>query len=312
MFFYQIVFLSTKARATLSSKKFYGNNTMRVPFLKSVLCSVALALSSVVSASTYWACVGNEFSEDGSVILAGNRDDLPTVQTYMEIRDDIGYSFKGLFVGKNQRFDSGGNEKGLFVATTTAASVPLSERRNTITHRFKTAEGMYAPEWIMRQCASVSDALAHPELFRGYPMNFILADRKEIAIVECLPKGKFNVQRKSVGVLTHANHYTLQNSLSANDKIPASTEARQKRIDSIMNESAPPYTLTQFIALTQDAVEGADLSLFRTGSKPQAPRTLSSIALKIPAKGPVSIYVRYLADPSAKPEWTTIHDTFGK
>lgn len=268
-------------------------------FINKLLGSVfVLSFAMATNACTLFASTGPEFTSGGGTLVVKNRDDLPGPQKYKEVNDGNGYSFKGLFAGRPVQFETGINEAGLFVSSSTAASVSIATRRHLITKRFKTQDGIRASEWMMRNCASVAEALSHKELFRGYPTNFILADRREIAIVECLPNGGFVVERKSAGVVTHTNHYVLQKAIGFNETVGESSKARYDRINELLQETQKPYTMRDFQKIVADVSAGPDLSIFRTGSKFKSPKTLATFIVHIPRSGNANIFVKYLKTPS--------------
>ena len=281
-------------------------------FGKKLLSSaLALLFAATANASTLFASIGPEFTAGGGTLVVKNRDDLPSPQKYMEVNDGNGYSFKGFFAGRPVGFDTGINEKGLFVSSSTAASVSIATRRHLIGKRFKTQEGVRTGEWIMRNCASVAEALNHKELFRGYPTNFILADHHEIALVECLPNGGFVVERKSAGLVTHTNHYVLKRALAFNEAIGESSQARYNRLNTLLEETPKPYTMKDFQKIVADDSAGPDLSLFRTGSKFKSPKTMATVIVHIPRAGAAKIFVKYLKSPSTDmTNWEIENDTF--
>ncbi len=257
-----------------------------------VLCLAPFALSA--QASTFWAARGATETLNGTTIVAYMRDDLAGEQNFVTINDEGSYAFKGLFVGKTHRFEAGLNERGLFVGQISAASVSRNTRLSLFPKRFKSSEGWHTGEWLVRHCASVSEVLNKTNVFSGYPMIYVLADKREIAFVEALPNGHFHVQRTSDGLLTHTNHFILPETTKFNGKIPASSVSRLARIDSLLETELKPFRLEQFLSMTQDEHAGPDLSLFRVGSKPRSPKTTGIWLLNFPANSGTLSYLRYL------------------
>jgi len=278
-----------------------------MPLRRSFLTFLMSAcLTTPAWASTFWAASGAQASADGHVLVALMRDDLASEQSLSQVIEDGSFPFKGLFVGKTLRLESGINDQGLFVGQISAASIPRSERLALFPKRFKSSEGWLGAEWIVRKCSSVDEALSHHEVFAGYPMHYVLADRKEIAFVECLPNGHFSVQRTRTGILVHTNHYILPQTSAANQKVPASSLARLARITELLGMSPLPMDVNRFIAMTKDAQSGPDLSLFRVGSKPRSPKTQSVLVLKIPKTGAAELHAHYFTTLENAPgEWKT-------
>lgn len=254
-----------------------------------------LPVALSVEASTFWAARGASETVGGSTIVAYMRDDLAGEQTYASIRDEGSFAFKGIFVGRSHRFEAGLNEKGLFVGQISAASVARSTRLSLYPKRFKSKEGWYGGEWLIRNCASVAQALSKGgNVFSGYPIIYVLADKNEIAFVECLPNGKFHVQRATSGLLTHTNHFILPEAAKSNETLPASSSSRLIRIDSLLETELKPYRLEQFLSMTLDEHAGPDLSLYRVGSKARSPRTTGIWLMDFPAEGAVQSHLRLL------------------
>ncbi len=268
------------------------------------LCLVPFALSA--QASTFWAARGATESLNGTTIVAYMRDDLAGEQNFVTINDEGSIAFKGLFVGKTHRFEAGLNARGLFVGQISAASVSRDTRLSLFPKRFKSNEGWRGGEWLIRNCASVSEALNKTNVFSGYPMIYVLADKHEIAFVECLPNGHFHIQRTTAGLLTHTNHYVLPESTKSNGKVPASSISRLARIDSLLETELKPFRLEQFLSMTQDEHAGPDLSLFRVGSKPRSPKTTGIWLLSFPSGAGALSYLRYLNEDT----WVNARERF--
>ena len=272
-------------------------------------CFLALILTSIAavsSASTFWSVRGPDSGENGQTILAYVRDDLAGEQTLATITEDGSIPFKGLYVGKTHRFEAGINQKGLFVGQISAASVTRDERLTLFAKRFKSAEGWFGGEWLVRNCSSVSQALGQHRVFSGYPMIYVLADKHETAVVECLPNGRYKIQRIDTGTVTHTNHFILPEALSSNEKVPESSAARLARIDSLLKTQPKPFRLGQFLAFATNTDQGPDLSLFRTGSKPRSPKTTCIWLMSFPQEGGVLSYLRLLNDTA----WETTREQF--
>ena len=198
------------------------------------------------------------------------------------------------------------NQKGLFVGQNSAASVPRDERLTLFAKRFKSAEGWFGGEWLVRNCSSVSQALEQHRIFTGYPMIYVLADKNETAVVECLPNGRFVVRRTDAGAITHTNHFIFTDATQSNRTVPASSSARLVQINKLLATQPKPFALGQFLSFATNADEGPDLSLFRTGSKPRSPKTTCIWLMSFPQKGGTISHLRLLNDTI----WETTREEF--
>lgn len=271
-------------------------------FLALVLTSVA----TVSLASTFWSVRGPDSGENGQTMLAYVRDDLAGEQTLAAVTEEGSIPFKGLYVGKTHRFEAGLNQKGLFVGQISAASVPRDERLTLFAKRLKSAEGWFGGEWLVRNCSSVSQALEQHRIFTGYPMIYVLADKNETAVVECLPNGRFVVRRTDAGAITHTNHFIFTDATQSNRTVPASSSARLVQINKLLATQPKPFALGQFLSFATNADEGPDLSLFRTGSKPRSPKTTCIWLMSFPQKGGTISHLRLLNDTI----WETTREEF--
>lgn len=101
---------------------------MRRMRLAAAALLLGAALAMPAAACTVWAAAGEALVDGGGVLAAKIRDEHPLPQRWQRIDDGVGYAFEGIFAGRYMRFNMGVNERGLFVARTTAGSVPQKER----------------------------------------------------------------------------------------------------------------------------------------------------------------------------------------
>jgi len=281
--------------------------------MKLRFCLIPLVATFALSnalACTLWAATGAGYTKDGTTLVAKVRDFTPMRQVVKTVRDGKGFAFHGLFVGKKEFFNSGINERGLFVASSTAGSIPKKER--TAVRFAKTPEGWGALETIARTCATVDEAIAHVQaISNGHPVNFVIADRESIAMVECLPNAKVTVKKTKRGVLAHTNHYIESESVIFNQRVGESSLARYARIQELLRTTARPYTLGDFVTMSNDQSNGVDKSIFRVGASPELGRTLATIIYAIPKAGPVQYRIYYQANPGqAGDPWVKSEGTF--
>ena len=252
---------------------------------------VIFGFMSTASACTLFAATGVDHVVNSGTLMAKNRDEKPMPQTVKVIKPEAGYSYYGIFSGKNMLFCAVGiNERGLAVGTSTAGSLPKKERLANGIYRSK--EGLRTNEYMLRYCASVDEALSLPEEVWQEPINFILADKSKIAYVEVLPGGEKSVTVKTNGVIYHTNHYVNSDSSWANQTIGASSLARYNRIEELMTEQKI-FSLNDFIHFSEDRNEGPNNSIYRVGITPTSTQTLANFIVFIPQKGSPVLYVKY-------------------
>lgn len=263
--------------------------------LASALSALALGLASYpLYACTVFAATGSDFVREGGTLIAKVRDQVSTTQHIKTVRPENGYAYTGLFSGKKNNFNMGVNEKGFVVVRTTAGSVPKKERLART--RYQSPDGLAGQEFLIRHCATVQDALKYPEIFSHEPTNYMMADAKTIAFVEVLPNGQYTVTLKDRATLTHTNHYINEKALPFNRRISRSSQIRLDRINELMTQHALPFSVDDFINLTEDRHGGLDNSIFRIGSKDTASKTVATMVVHLPKKGDPTLYLKWKDD----------------
>ena len=250
-------------------------------------------------ACTLWAAAGEAAVRGGGTLIAKNRDWAPDHrQVLRTVTPKTGYRYFGLFAegGDIPGVKAGINEKGLTVVSSTAGSLPRTQRDEP-----ERTQGLLGR--LLRECDSVDAALRQAALFIG-PRNLMLADGKAIAVVEIGRQGEYAVRTTRSGTLAQTNHYRDAGLLKFNRRIGASSDRRLERIEALLRGRAGPWTREDFAALSDDREGGPDHALWRTGGAPQKTRTLSTWIVHSPPGGPARLYVR-LANPN-EPE--TLHD----
>lgn len=256
---------------------------------KRFICLVlafALFMSLPVQACTLWAANGSLVEGGGSIIVK-NRDWTPDQYQYLKtVYPENGYSYLGLYAeGSPAGFKAGINEQGLVVVSATAGSIPAAER--------KAMPNKASLTKLLRECASVDEALSQTELFVG-PKILMLADKNKVATVEIGTDGLFSVRSEANGVIFHTNHYVFDDMLSFNYRPGASSQKRYDRIGELLAVADKPYSFDSFVSFSNDQNAGPDNSIFRLGSTPGKTRTMAVWAVKIPANGSPELYVRLL------------------
>jgi len=248
---------------------------------------IILLLTTPTQACTLWAANGSRVKDGGSLIVK-NRDWIPNQQEFLKlVAPDSGYRYFGLSAdGKYPGIKAGINEKGLVVVSATVASIPSTERR-AMPH----VSGILVK--LLRECASVDDALSKTNLFLG-PEILMIADKYKIATIEIGPEGKFFISSKKNDIVYHTNHYINSGMTDFNQTIDESSQTRFNRIEQLLQDTAKPYDLANFISFSNDQNSGPDNSIFRTGSTPMKTRTMAVWAVQIPPSGSPEIHIKIL------------------
>jgi isopenicillin-N N-acyltransferase like protein len=248
------------------------------------LLIVIVSLTPKVPACTLWSATGERVVGGGSLI-GKNRDWVPDHRQYLELSSiyDPGYSYLGLIATGNQPgLKAGVNSKGLLVVT---ASPP----HYLMTHK------PFISRKVLAECKTVKEALSHRNGFVG-PQFIMLADAYEIASIEVGLDGIFRVQSTKSGVLSHTNHYMEPDLVGLNhDKPGVSSVKRLKKIQQFLTDKEK-FEITDFIQMSSSTDDGPDNSLWRTGSRLNSTRTLSTWIIHQPSSGEALLYLK-MANP---------------
>lgn len=252
-----------------------------------VACLCLTACGQTLACTLYGAA-GADFVAGGGVLFAKVRDWKPQEQTVRAVHPETGYNYFALFT---KRFAPVGiNEHGLAVAMSTAGTITREERHQ---RRFRSPDGLRLNEYILRHCRTVKEALALPDTFWQGPVNFILGDRTQIAVVEVLPNGRHTVRETSSGTLAHTNHYLEPDSLAFNQMAAVSSYTRYTRIKELLDKKVGQLRLEDIIQFAEDRNAGPDKSIWRTGSRRDGTQSLAAFAVYIPPEGEPAIYLKY-------------------
>lgn len=249
-------------------------------------------------ACTLWSAAGAEWVQGGGTLIAKNRDWAPDHrQVLRAVRPASGYRYYGIFAvgGEAPGLKAGINERGLTVVSSTAGSLPRTKRDEPDRTR-----GLLAR--LLRECDSVDAALRKSSLFVG-PRNLMLADSRQVAVVEIGRRGEYAVRESRQGFLAQTNHYRAASLLSANERVGSSSDRRLRRIEALLQARERPWALADFAALSDDRQGGPDHAIWRTGGTPTRERTLSAWIVHTPPAGPARLHVR-IANPQ---EEETLH-----
>ena len=258
--------------------------------MSAVLCAVAAVSPPPLEACTLWAAAGDRAAREGCLI-AKNRDWVPEPAEVRLVSPSRGFRFLGLFPvrdGRRRGAVAGVNEKGLVVVTATVGSIRPGERA-------KGASGLTGR--LLAGFASLEAVLADRASFqRTHPAIYLLADAQRIAWIEVAPGGRLSVRTTDSGVLAHTNHYLDEALTGLNRQVGRSSRKRLERIGLLLEGHPQPLNREDFIAFSRDGQDGADDSLWRTGSRPEGRRTLASWVVSLPRDAPPELFVR-LANP---------------
>lgn len=257
--------------------------------IRYALCLFLGLLSSATLACTLWAAAGEDAS--GGTLISKNRDWKPDhIQKLKLLRPKTGFAYFGLYAEGNNEpgLKAGVNEAGLSIVSA-SSNIPRKIRdiqpgKRGIMQR------------ILVNYANI-DALATDadKVFPASRANFfMISDRSKVLLAEVGLDGKYIIKITSNGSITHTNHY-LDPQLAAefNKKIGPSSATRFARINTLLGQTARPFTLAQFAAISRDHNDGPDNSLWRNGKE----HTMASWIVETPASGSPKLRV-VIANPN--------------
>ncbi|MGD8399879.1 MAG: C45 family autoproteolytic acyltransferase/hydrolase [Bacillota bacterium] len=249
-------------------------------------------MADSVRACTLWGATGLT-TRDHLTLVAKNRDWTPKQQQWLEKIPASGdkFGFLGLCAalpGKKAGIKAGINEKGLVVLTASASCIPKAIRRKG---KGKT---ILTPQ-LLANYASVAEVLSSAALFQdSYPNFYMVADQTRIAYIEVGLDGRYAVRSTADGVLYHTNYYLEAPLAASNLKIGKSSRLRYQRIRALLTGQPSGLTEDDFKRISNDTTDGPDCSLWRTGSKPGAERTVASWIVALPLNAPPELDVKLL------------------
>ena len=268
----------------------HGRTCTQVLLIALVVSMFHVAAPTSAHSCTAWAAAGDRV-RGGGALLAKNRDWKPEEDELKLVTPENGFRYLALLAvrsGMTRWVVAGINEKELAVISTTVSSIPREERlmgagaiNEKILANFASVDSVIQQRGMLSECR---------------PTFLMLADRRKIACIEIAPGGRVAVRVSDNGTLCHTNHYIDSGLLWANKKIGMSSSTRLDRIEHLLTEHPSPLTLDDFAAFSEDRHDGADNSIWRTGSSPEKTRTLASWILSIPENGFPDLYVK-LANP---------------
>ncbi|MBI5967233.1 MAG: hypothetical protein HY882_05185 [Deltaproteobacteria bacterium] len=246
------------------------------------ILAFSLVLRRDSPACTLYAAIGSAV-EGGGVLVGKTRDLMKQEEQFLlKETSSSGYSYLGIASRKNSRLTAGINEQGLIIVNASAASIKDRLRKHL------------RIESVLGRAASGEEAL---KIFREEgmrsPIHYLLADQKNLVLLEVYNPERLEMRNISEGVLVHTNHYLLPSMADLNGKIDRSSSIRLDRIQSLMKD--PPFKILQFISFARDHLNGpGHLAICRhrlPGSK-SGGITVSAIVFRLQEGKPPEIWFR--------------------
>jgi len=259
---------------------------MALKWVSSLIALFILDFGSVLrrdnSACTLYGAIGR--AVEGGGVLVGKTRDLTKQEEQVLLKETSSsrFSYLGIASRKNGRLTGGINEKRLIIVNASAASIKDRPRKHLHV------------ESVLGRAASVAEAL---KIFReegmGSPIHYLLADQKNLVLLEVYNPERFEIRDISEGVLVHTNHYLLPSMAALNGKIDRSSSVRLDRIQSLMKD--PPFKIGQFISFSRDHLNGpGNLAIcrHRPPGRKSGGITVSAIVFSLPEGEPPEIWFR--------------------
>jgi isopenicillin-N N-acyltransferase-like protein len=236
-------------------------------------------------ACTLFAAAGSSV-QGGGTLIAKNRDRCSLASGLKVFVPQDGYRHLGL-VSLDSPWEpavAGINEKGLVVVDASPSSLAPQQE--------EASRAIPLTQALLTQCASVQEVLAQKKLLHAsYPVFELVADRRQVAIIEIAPGGPVTIQVSNQGALCHTNHYVSPQLLGANQMACHSSRVRFGRIRQLLEGQGRPFTFADFLTFSQDRQAGPDNSINRLGSTPNKTRTLATFVVHLADEAP-HIFVR--------------------
>ncbi len=246
-------------------------------------------------ACTLWAATGDR-TVNQATLIGKNRDWSPAQYQELQFMAPVG-GFRFLVLhprGAKQPHDIAGvNEKGLVMVTAAASCIPEKARPESY-----CLEGFL--NTILTSCATVDEVIKKQGLLTS-PAFYLVADRSKIAIIEVGLNEERAIQVTDNDVLSHTNHYLDKSLLENNKQFNLSSHLRLIRIQYLLKAQRRPFTLQDFITISQDRHDYPDNSIWREGISPKKVHTLSTWIVSLPDNDAPMLYVK-MANPHEPPK----------
>jgi hypothetical protein len=215
-------------------------------------------------ACTLFAALGSSVS-GGGTIIAKNRDRCPLASGLKVFVPPAGYRHLGLVSldSPNAPAVAGINEKGLVVVDASPSSLDLQE---------EDCRAIPLTQALLTRCASVAEVLAQKELLSAiYPVFEMVADRRQVAVIEVAPGGQVSIQVSDQGTLCHTNHYLSSPLLWANQRAHPSSKARFCRIKQLLDRQGGLLLLRISWSSARTAMPARIPALTASAARPEKP-----------------------------------------
>jgi len=187
---------------------------------KTIIALILAATFFLNSTGIAAACTIFTVSEDG-IVLFGNNEDYTNPNTYYWVEPAHDGYFGGVYFGFDNFWPQGGiNEKGLSFDINSLPETPM------IDHSELPYPDTYDGYYILRNCATVDEVIAHVRQFNWGPLmwgQIHVADASgDAVVIGPGPDGELAFTRKGTG-----NGYLISTNFNVAD--PAGQESKDKR-----------------------------------------------------------------------------------
>lgn len=242
-----------------------------------------------ISPCTLWSANGKDYVLGEGTLIVKNRDWFPNqIQILRLVRNKGEYVYFALIAKdeneKNGTVKAGVNEKGLVAVSATAGSISKSIRKSEYYTKDLLAK-------ILSSCESVDQALNKKDLFYG-PRFIMIADKSKIANIEIGLNGDITIRVEANGFLYHTNHYIYDEMLKYNIKIGSSSLTRLNRIQELIEKRSKPFSINDFISMSEDKKDGPDNSIYRDGSSENKNKTVAVWLVYLSKTNEDKLYVK--------------------
>jgi isopenicillin-N N-acyltransferase like protein len=257
----------------------------------------ALGRGLPAHASSLWAAIGSSV-RDGGALVGKNYDGQPVSLDMRMVVPQQGVRYLGLFPlnsKKGQGPVAGINEKGLAVASAAPETISVSKMA-------PSAERV--TEGLLTGFETVDALLSAPHPFKkGFPVFYLVADARKIALIEIPPHGEAVIKTIENGTLAHTNHYINEKLAGFNKKPNKQSELRLERLSGLMGGTSGPMTAEDFIAASKDRGTGPDDAILRLNGPSGAERTIATWVLWFPKTSPPELHIGFFGADNTEREY---------
>ena len=257
--------------------------------------SYLIILLNIIKIPCY-ACTGwGNINSNGDILIAKNRDFIPSNEYIEARRFKNSFSYLGLFaLNKNKKLElkAGINEKNLVMTSLSASVLP--------SHMKKEGEKGVMSK-ILSHYSNIQEIYKNKnKLFSHvHPMFYMLADTNCIAYIEIAPNQKISFIIKEKGSLTHTNHYLDKDLTLYNIKKYPSSYIRYERINQLLSLKKDDFSIDDFQKYANDKLHNPQNSIWRTSVDENHERTVATWIVTLPHDGKSAYVYIKLAAPNA-------------